>query len=196
MSASWVWVGPPSASFAGWFPKIDLQFWWLTQHYSNFIFSSTNFNSNSSPGIGIEIELQFQFRNWIGRIQAWHVGLWAGHLWRITIPAVWEFFSSWSGMLTVTIVLRKCQFHQKCIPNSHIFCRLFHKSIINQFLNAVCSIICYWQIICGTTGQLVHFAPAFDLPSFTVSDCIQSPAMESNHDTNYLSATNIALDLH
>ena len=87
---------------------------------------------------------------------------------------------------------------KKCIPNLHIFCRLFHKCIIIQFINAVCSIICYWQIICGTTGQLVHFAPAIDLPSFTVSDCIQSPAMESNHDTNYmyLSATNTALHLY
>ena len=65
MSASGVWDGPPSASFAGWLLKIDLQVWWLTQPYSNFIFNSTNFNSHSNSSSGIGIKLQFQFWNWI-----------------------------------------------------------------------------------------------------------------------------------
>ena len=98
-------------------------------------------------------------------------------------------------MATVTTVLWKMSVSLKKnrMPNSQNFRRIFHKRIINQFLNVAGSISCYWQIFCGTTGQLVHFAPAFDLPSsFTVSDCIRSPAMESNHDTNYLSATNTA----
>ena len=36
---------------------------------------------------------------------------------------------------------------------------------------------------------MVHFAPAKVTSHLTVNDCVQSPAMESNHDSNYLSAT-------